>query len=310
MKKFVINISILALITSVLIGGYCAFANFASTKYYGLNTSGQIHMSFKNALADDYSCYFLGNSRIYRDINPDKFVGVKSYNFGHDNDSYNQMYYKLMYLLENDKQIDTLIIGTDYFAFSFLSDSRNYIYGDLFPHEYMDDFENAGNRINQFGNKMSILWKNKQNALPAVEDYVRRKHPPENLNYQKENGQYIAYGQATGDETVDREYNILDVLYSYYDKIIGVCQEEEIDLWIIMPPLWEAETRGHTDEERREFDEMIENSLKGTPFENHYINYTTIEGLASYEDFIDVTHLSAEAADRYSEYINEKIFDK
>ena len=63
------------------------------------NTAEQIKMSFENSIADNYNCYFLGNSRIYRNINPEMMTTVKAYNFGHDNDSYNQMYYKLLYLL-------------------------------------------------------------------------------------------------------------------------------------------------------------------------------------------------------------------
>lgn len=45
----------------------------------------------------------------------DTFTLVNSYNVAHDNDSYSQMYYKLLYLLDNGKKIDYLVIGTDYF---------------------------------------------------------------------------------------------------------------------------------------------------------------------------------------------------
>lgn len=111
-KKFVNKVIILLLITSVWIGAYCEIATVSSLKYQGPNTAEQIKMSFENSVKVEYDCYFLGNSRVYRGINPDKITSVNSYNFAHNNDSYNQMYYKLLYLLNAGKQIDCLIIGT------------------------------------------------------------------------------------------------------------------------------------------------------------------------------------------------------
>ena len=49
----------------------------------------------------------------------------------------------------NIKKIKYLIMGVDYFQFSFLSDTRNYIYGNKFSNEYMKDFENSKNFINK-----------------------------------------------------------------------------------------------------------------------------------------------------------------
>ena len=76
-----------------------------------------------------------------------------------------------------------------------------------------------------------------------------------------------------------------------------------------MPPLWEGEISSHSDEERVNFNEMIRNSLVETPYDGHYINYSEEEGLSSYKDFIDITHLTLEAADDYSEYINNRLFN-
>ena len=66
-------------------------------KHFGkISTQDQLEISFNNVLQKKFDLLMLGNSRIYRGLNPDKF-SIDSYNFSHDNDSYNQLYYKLKY---------------------------------------------------------------------------------------------------------------------------------------------------------------------------------------------------------------------
>lgn len=307
MKKFITRVLLLALICSLLIGVYCKVAEFAVKKYNGPTTADQIHMSFDHAVSDDYNCYFLGNSRIYRNINPDCFPSVHAYNFGHDNDSYNQMYYKLLYLMEHRKPIEYLIIGTDYFQFSFLDVSRNYIYSNLFPEEYQLDFENKS-KADIMVDYCKAVWSNKQNAVLPCLKLILNRPAGKNVSYQKDNGQYFTFGTADPDEVIDRDYSVLDIQLDYFRKIIAACEANEIQLYVIMPPLWSGETKSHTDEERKVFDDMIRSELSGTAFAGNYINYSEENGLLPYTDFTDITHLNAEASDRFSEYINEKIF--
>lgn len=304
MKKFIFKTILFTTLSVLLIQNYCKWSSEVSQIYYGASTEEQIRMDFNNAIADEYNCYFLGNSRIYRGINPDVFVSVNAYNFAHDNDSYNQMYYKLLYLMENNKPIEYLIIGTDYFQFSVLSDSRNYIYSSLFPKEYINDYKEKS-WIETQEDYYTRLWTNKQNTLVLLHRDI-----PTVVNYQKENGQYITNGNANPNSYIDRDYSVLDVQYKYFQRIISLCEENDIKLYIIMPPLWEGETSSHTDQEREKFNLMIRNELSKTPYANNYINYSEENGLSSYQDFIDVTHLKPESADEYSAYINEKIFSE
>lgn len=294
-------------ICALLVTSYIRFATKCVSIYLGPTTADQINMSFSNAVSSDYNCYFLGNSRIYRDINPDLFPSVNSYNFAHDNDSYNQMYYKLLYLLQNRKKIDYLIIGTDYFQFSFLSDTRNYIYSKRFSNEYSKDFGN-NSWFKENEKYYSVIWQNKQNAFIPLIMYIFNTPVPNDVSYQKPNGQYIAYGNADPDTTIDRDYSILDLQYNYFIKIITTCENEGIELFVVMPPLWSGETKSHTDDERKIIDELIINALANTRYKNNYINYTNEMGLSSYEDFIDITHLKPFVADNFSKYINQKIF--
>lgn len=310
MKKLLIKLLILTVLSGSLICGYCVLAARAAKKYIGINTADQVKMSFENSVKDSYNCYFLGNSRLYRNINPDKFPSVHAYNFAHDNDSYNQMYYKLLYLLEHGERIDYLFAGTDYFQFSYLSDSRNYIYSKYFPAEYLADFEDGNNWFSLQKEYLKTLWGNKQNCLSACIKYVLRRPVPKNLLVQKPNGQFVVYGAAKGDEKADRDYQVLDVQYVYYKKIIELCQANDIELYVIMPPLRKGEIESHTDEERAAFNKMIRDSLAQTPYAEHYYNYSESEGLSPYTDFTDIVHLTPEASDRYSAHLNNLVFGK
>lgn len=288
--------------------GYWNLATIAGIKYNGLTTEQQIRQSFKNAIKEDYNCYLLGNSRIYRDINPDKLTGVKAYNFGHDNDSYNQMYYKLEYLLAHDKKIETLIIGTDYFQFSFLADTRNYIYCKLFPSEYSQDFEN--NYTEGFVSSLVTQWSAKKMLWKDCIKYVMDITPPPNtIRYQKNNGQCIVFGTATPDDTVERDSSVLEIQYEYFEKIVDVCTKNDIELYVIMPPTRDAELENYTEEELKAFDIMINNTL-GERYQQNYYNCSRLNGLTDYNNFIDITHLNSDAADRFSEYINQKILQE
>lgn len=307
MKKFVIKVVLISVFSALLVAGYNHLSTISTVKYHGASTADQVNMSFSNAISNEYECYFLGNSRIYRDINPDCFTSVKSYNFAHDNDSYNQMYYKLLYLMDQGKKINYLIIGTDYFQFSFLSDTRNYIYSKFFPEEYMADFGHTSFLEKQEA-YYTQLWTNKQNALPSCLRYILGMPAPNVVNYQKENGQYVVYGEANPNETVNRDYSILDIQYDYFLRIIDLCEKEKIQLYVIMPPLWIGETSSHSNQERDEFNNFINNVLSRTSYKNNYINYSEEMGLSSYTDFIDVTHLKPTAADEFSKYINSIVF--
>lgn len=307
MKKFSLKLFLFIGICISVIGAYNHLASVSIEKFHGPSTEDQISMSFSNAIQNDYNCYILGNSRIYRGVNPDLFTKVRSFNFAHDNDSYNQMYYKLLYLLENNKNIEYLIIGTDYFQFSFLADSRNYIYDRFFPKEYLYDYE-MHSFLDIIVSHYSSLWINKQNALPSCIKYVLGISEPEQKKHLKDNGQYITYGEANPNATTNVDYSVKDIQYDYFIKIINVCENENIELFVIMPPLWEGETKSHSDQERELFNAMIYDSLSKTDYRNNYINYSKEVGLSSYVDFVDITHLNQTAADAFSEYINNRIF--
>lgn len=304
MKKFIRNIIIFIACLSCLLYAYCELALAASVKYMGENTKQQIERSFRNAVTDDYNCYFLGNSRMYRGINPDLFTGVKAYNFSHDNDSYNQMYYKLLFLEEENKKIDYLVIGTDYFQFSVYGDSRNYIYDRLFGLEYMRDYNSS--IADEIFSDIVYFWKTKRDSAQFIIPYLKGESAGENINYLKDNGQYVVYGNATEEDTVDRYYMIREMQERYFLKIIEYCADNDIELYVIMPPTRDEELASYTKEQMDSFDQMIEDAL-GERFQGRYLNCCDLPEFKHYSNYTDITHLNAEAADRFSEYLNETL---
>lgn len=289
---------------------YIQSITFILERYYGIDTAHQIHQSFSNALQEEYSCYFLGNSRIYRGIDPDSFTHVQAFNFAHDNDTYNQMYYKLLYLEKHHKP-DYLIIGTDYFMFSFLNDSRNYIYtpflGLAYQHDYISGSYNVFSVLEEFFSDTKYLWKDKRpsTSLLAICKKLLIDPPSvEDLPYQKENGQYIHPGNASPEDIVTRNYEILDIQWEYFLKIIDNCQENGIELYVIMPPTRDAELSSYTLEEINDFDAKIEEALN---LKGHYLNCCNLEEFKSYTNYTDITHLNEDAASRFSTYLNEHL---
>lgn len=301
MKKFIINLLIFTACLSALLAAYCKLTLDASVKYMGENTKQQIERSFRNAVTDDYNCYFLGNSRIYRDINPDLFTGVSAYNFAHDNDSYNQIYYKLLYLEKENKKMDYLVIGTDYFQFSVHGDSRNYIYDRIFGLDYMKDYKSSV--VDEIFSDIVYFWKTKRNSAQFIIPYLKGEPANEQLNYLKDNGQYVVYGTATDEDTVERCAMILDVQKEYFEKIVDYCAEKDIELYVVMPPTRDEELASYTKEEMDSFHLMINETL-GDKFQGHYLDCSNLPEFKHYSNYTDITHLNEEAADRFSEYLN------
>ncbi|MDE6386374.1 MAG: hypothetical protein K2L82_01055 [Lachnospiraceae bacterium] len=301
MKKFIRNICIFLACLSVLLTAYCKLTLAASVKYMGENTEQQIERSFRNAVAGDYNCYFLGNSRMYRGINPDMFTGVKAYNFSHDNDSYNQMYYKLLFLEEEKKEIDYLVIGTDYFQFSVYGDSRNYIYDRIFGLDYMKDYHTS--IAEEIFSDIVYFWKTKRNSAQFIMPYLKGEAASEQINHLKDNGQYVMYGTATDEDTVERYAIIRDLQKAYFEKIVDYCAAHDIELYVIMPPTRDEELSSYTKEDMDSFDLMIEETL-GERFKGHYLNCSDLPEFKHYSNYTDITHLNEEAAERFSEYLN------
>lgn len=305
MKKFIFKSCMAALLVLCCVTCLMLF-DTRLKRNLGPNTSEQLNKSFEDAIADDYECYFLGNSRIYRGINPEKFTDMKTYNFAHDNDSYNQMYYKLLYLEKNSINFKRLVIGTDYFQFSFKSDTRNYVYNKLLGDDYANDFQT--NNYPRFFSNLQQLWDTKRPKMAVMMTNLQYFNKVTG-RYLKDNGQYIVPdAKATEQDTIKRDSTILDFQYEYFEKIIDYCLNNNVELYVIMPPVRDAELRSYEQNTMDAFNQMIENAL-GEEYKGHYVNCSNIQEFKDYTNYQDITHLTPEVADRFSVYLSQTLND-
>lgn len=307
MAKLVRNILICIIISCCAFVGINTISESILVHYRGQTTAQKIEMGFDNAVNGRYDCFVLGNSKMYRGINPDKITSARFFNFAHDNDAYNQMYYKLIYLEEHDVDIAKLIIDADYNHFSFISTTRNYVYDRYFGKDYMLDFEKT-----VFDEVISdvVRYNNVQgdNIWYSIYDIVHSKENSQ-ISYMKDNGQYITYGTATDHDPVTVKGDILDIQLYYFDKIVDNCIANNIELYVIVPPARdiEREAYGYSEVDFETFDNMIKEHLTEKYADNYY-NYSASDEFKDMSNYVDSAHLNVDAADRFSERINKDIF--
>jgi len=257
--------------------------------YNGPSTEQQIRQSFENAISKDYDLLILGNSRTYRGINPDK-LKIKSYNFSHDADSYNQIYYKLKFLLENGKRIKFLILSCDYFQFSFISSKRNYIYGRLLGESYLSDYEKSNWTLAYY---LDMLNPEKLRGLKWNID----------LPYLKENGQFIKPGIAKTSDNKKRSIKRLQIQVNYFEKTLKLCKSNKIKVFLIILPLRNEELDNYDQKDLLDFRNFINNYLNETV---NFIDFSLDKGYRM-KDFTDITHLNSVAADRLSIQLSDSL---
>jgi hypothetical protein len=166
MKKLVLKIFILSAIVGSIVVVYLLNISEVVTHVMGISTEQQIVQSFQNARSKKYDCLILGSSKLYRGVNPEKITAINSFNFSHDNDAFNQIYYKLQFLKDNNSlKFKYAIVGLSCFQFSFLSDTRNYVFEKYFSHNYIKDFEKKGDFFSMLSFKQT---ENKLNELVTV----------------------------------------------------------------------------------------------------------------------------------------------
>jgi len=277
----------------------------------GPGTERQIDSSFKWALNNDYDILILGSSKFYRGLNPD-LLGIPAFNFAHDNDAYNQMYYKLLFLKEHNKSFNYLIISVDYAPFSNISETRNHLYKKYFDPEYFNDYKlgstTNGKLIKDFNDSFNRFMKIRfsMTFTKFAESVIAliAKGKPDDIPYMKPNGQYIKPGKSTPDLFVSRKYTPLKLQENYFQKILDHCNKENIKVFLIMPPFLEADLKLYPEENilfyQKYFTSLADN------LNSWYLDYSS-GSLFSAVDYTGLAHLNDNAADRFSEILNNQI---
>lgn len=258
----------------------------------GPSAQTQTEHAFRNAESREYDLLLMGNSRIYRGLNPDRF-SVPTFNFACDNDTYNQMYHKLKWLRDRGKQFQYLVIGVDFFQFEFISHYRNHLYAPYLGEAYLADYEPR-----PFAEKK--LWLKK---------YIRSLNPkylfiPDNgRTFLRDNGQYIKPGTASPSDRTDRTTRRLPLQVDYFERMLADCREHGTQVFLCMLPIRLEERNAYEDGDIEEFMEFIR---QYTNDDVVLINYSFDESYVM-SDYTDITHLNEAAADRLSEQLDSSI---
>ncbi|WBW98641.1 hypothetical protein [Oceanirhabdus sp. W0125-5] len=295
MKKFILKFTIFIILFVVVFQVFIGATEEKLLKVNGPSMQMQIERSFKDVIKKEYNMIILGNSRMYRGVNPEMF-GISAYNFSHDNDTYNQMYYKLLYLEKENKLPKVVLLGTDYFQFSFISDTRNFVYKSLLDKEYIKDYSFDFNKYMNI--RMTTLQKN---LILRVESIFKN----ENVNrpFMRENGQFIYHGKGSQTKTFNRSSEMKDIQKDYYEKILEFCRDKNIKVIVVMPPLRKIELEDYQVDYLNEFNNYINKSIGE---EGIYLNYT-YDKRFNIDDFWDITHLDKKGADKFSKMLWDRL---
>lgn len=291
MKLFLKKLGIFLAISSII---YIVFSLLVLPQLLkatnGPNVQEQLDMSFSNAAKSNCELLILGNSRLYCGINPDAF-SHKTYNFSHNNDSYNQLYYKLIWLLNKGITPKYIILGVDYFQFSIFSDSRNYAYGPILGAEYLKDY----------GKKNYVL----QDELVLLQPSTVRNlvKGPNYYQWLKPNGQYVRTGTPKETDFIKRNPERKELQVRYFKRILDVCMQKNIKVFMVMPPMRDIERNEYSEAQKTDFDEFIRSYTNQNVV---YLNYST-DSTYKMNDFIDFSHLNQQSATRFSRELNKQI---
>lgn len=299
MKKYLLNILIIAIFSIVFIGLYNIVSARILSMFYGPTTKQQIDKQFADLTSqrDSIECIYLGSSKFYHGINPN-LVTPCGYNFAHDNDSYNQIYYKLLYVYERCPKLRRVVACFDYVSFCVFSETRNYVYHRYFPDEYSLDYSN--NFYNNYIYPYLIGTKNLPKIVLSLMDN-NRPQPPFLTN----KGQYITYEKAREDDYVKYCTSIYDIQISYFNKIVRFCNDHHLECVVVGMPNRDGEYWNYDKVFIAKMDDIISNAQEDYSFT--YLNYIRDKELLDINLFSDVSHFSKYGADVFSRKLNVDI---
>lgn len=316
MKKLFLKILILCVILGAVVVFYLNNISAIVTHIMGISTEQQIVQGFENAVNKKYDCLILGSSKFYRGVNPDKITAINSFNFSHDNDAFNQIYYKLLYLKKkNALKFKYVIVGVSCFQFSFLSDTRNYVFNRYFDDEYQKDFEKESGFFSLFSfkekeNKLNeFVTINISNTVPyfmlGVKSIILNKKEEEK-SFLKSNGQYIVrpVTKASPNDKMLFKSNVLPVQYKYFEKIIEFTSQNNIKLILVNMPMRETEIKSFSDSIIARFDNLFQSKTNNNKV--FYLNFGRVNQF-TINDYMDYTHLNPEGADKFSVMLNDSL---
>lgn len=304
MKRFLYNVIAYFSICACIFAIYACVGHYAAPRVYGVSSKDQIDISFNNAKVKRHNVVFMGNSRVYHGINPD-IMSSDAYNFAHDNDSFNQSYYKLDYLIRRNNAPDTIFLGIDYFEFGIFSSTKNYCYDKYFSNDYWKDYSSNW-ATEQISNIQRIFFNNQTLTIRSLLKSCFFTRFPDSTSYIKPNGQYIMFGsKGSPNDKVSRTSKILDIQKYYFEKILQTCKDNDIKCIIFMMPVRDGEIQSYNDRFLFSFEIMIKNFTK--QYDVSYIDLSRQKEFLDYSLYDDITHFNATGADKFTKFLEESI---
>jgi hypothetical protein len=279
----------------------------------GPSLQERIDRSFSLATSRHYDVLVVGNSRIYRGINPDE-LGVAAYNFAQDDDAFNQVFHKLRFLEARGVRFSTIVMGVDYFEFSFLSDRRNAFYGPLLGDAYLRDFaarpgggwwSTLLHPIDEqaFNNFMISYFTRPASLL--VSSLTSRGEAARPIRYVlKDNGQFILDAGPQRADPIRRDATRLPIQEQYFIRILEWARDRGIRMVLVMPPLRQLELNGYDSGVIEPFDAWL--TQTASRFGAVYLDLSRHPEFSD-ADFSDITHLTEAAADRFSRLVGAEL---
>lgn len=219
-----------------------------------------------------------------------KVLTEKFSTFAHVNDGFNQCYFKLDFLDQNDHNPELVIMIIDYFQFGVFSDARNYAYQEKFHTDYLSDYPDKNYVLLNFWSRL--------NPLKLNELQFGTKTITETNGFQIKTGQ-----RHTGDSKLRKmEWN--KVQMDYFNKIVEFCSKKKIKIYLFMQPIQLKEISQYTSDELLRFETHVKNSLRGVDNANFY-NYSKRNIPSEY--YSDNTHLNQKGAMIFSKMIDSTI---
>lgn len=313
--KFLRKLGLYILPLIVLVSSLMAGLKMMSKRLNGITMNDQIAMSFDNVLKKPYKTIIMGNSRTYRGINPD-MMDSTTYNFSFDNETFFEQYFKLQYLDKNNRLPQLLILGVDYFEFSFLSQAMQASYSPYFGEQYNSllnklaqnkvvEFAPIDNVDDWFNSKMSgAFGRGASQYLSYLWRTIQGK--PFEAPYLKENGQYIVnpVPMAVDGEFMTRSSKMEIYQQEKFEQIVAFAKERQMKVILLMPPCRDIEMDCYTQDVKDNMNRYFSSFER--PDSVWYLNMSELRGYGIV-NFMDDTHLNPIAADRFSKQLNDTI---
>lgn len=304
MRRFLLQWLLLVVPVLALMAWYPGYLRQVMTRYKGPSLESRVQEQFRNVPGHDV--IILGDSRLYNGIDPALLDG-NAFNFAFDEDTFNEMYYKLLSL--KGPPLRYLVVGADFFQFGPFSEHAHRAYKPYLGTDFWRDYSTPGlqpfawfhDADRDFNRFMQTTYGNTLQSLVALQ----LKPPPAQLPFQKPNGQFVRPGvfEPAPPRSFRRTAELTPASQDYFLRLLAWGRQHRVPVFVVVPPTNKIELStyvpGGLENVRRSIEE---NCHDGVYLLDH--SNDTRFGL---DEFSDFTHLNESGARHFTEVLREEI---